>query len=300
LLREQEVPNKLGYTALELLRDSLARGLIRELVRRGGSERRSYLSGGTVKHGRLWERHAPPQLVLSDYPYHLLRWMTATPLRSPRAEPLLVRPETPADELFAFLAADLLFKCEIPFDLTFGTATLISLGFPERVTSAPPADFMTCALFIEAMQPWLARRWTELLLGISEIQSIEVLERRATQLGAVLEQFLSSIERANRPDLAHFYLAASANALSRRHRPEDFFAALEKKGVLEDQLGHRRRTFFFLSAIEELRSFADRARAVRFFDEEYDAAQLYLKYWELVGDARLATAINLREQGSRP
>src|SRR5204862_105967 len=57
LRRPSSLPAGYGPTAAALLEETLAQGVILELVRRGGAKQRAHLAEGTVKEGRLWERH---------------------------------------------------------------------------------------------------------------------------------------------------------------------------------------------------------------------------------------------------
>ena len=119
--------------AMEVLEDTLARGLVRELVRRGGHR----VVRSATARGRLWERHAPVKLALGPPSIALLKWLVETQLGlSARITPLLLAPRaqpTLGDELVYYLGADLLARARLASAIgtpAFAHSTLVAIGFP--------------------------------------------------------------------------------------------------------------------------------------------------------------------------
>src|SRR5260370_26243608 len=90
---------RIGPTAARLLRETLALGSVRQLVRRGGWQRTATVAGGPIVRRRLWELHAAPALDFSSLSMELCRWLLTTRLASPTIAPLPMLPPTLADEL---------------------------------------------------------------------------------------------------------------------------------------------------------------------------------------------------------
>jgi hypothetical protein len=309
LARENKPPANFGPTSLGLLRETLSKGIVFELIRRGGGAPQSYMSTSTgVAHGRLWERHQPLRLDFSEYVVHLLRWLVATPMRETRLPAMKQRPKTLADELFAFLAFDLCartFNAIAPSqDASFSTNPLIQLGFVDyfylNSDQKFPDDFTRLcddrgAVFLEALQPTLTKRWIEILKKSSTIESNEELLRFGSHTRRVLDVFLAALAARGRPDLARFFLDASRAILAAFSEPNRFVARLVKRGPFAEQVVARREAFAFVAALQRLRTFADEARAVRFFDETYETSQLYLRLWETLGDAQVERAARMAQ-----
>lgn len=317
LAKPAVLPAKMGPTSMELLQETLARGMILELVRRGGAEPRDHLSVGTagkletaaVKRGRLWERHPPPQLELSEFVLALLRWMVSAPLREKTEMICMAAPKTAGDAYFAYLAFDLCartFNTLAPLnERAFRALPLLWVGFADYLMAARTdegtADYSPLlrgdqAMIFEALQSSLAERWTSILKRCSAIETNDELMLYGRFVRRVLDRTLTAIEAAARPDLTRFFLQAASSILGAFTEPGRFVERLKKSGRLADQVEARREAFAFLPALQRLQAFAEQARAARFFDEHYEASQLYLRLWETVGDAKLQHAARMAQE----
>lgn len=317
LTQHNSLPDKMGPTSIALLRETLSTGMIFELARRGGAEPRPHLSVGTagkletasVKRGRLWERHPPPRLELSDYALQLLRWMVSMPLREKHFRGCDAEPKTAGDAYFGYLAFDLCartFNTAAPiYERSFRAIPLVWSAFVDHLMTARagqgPEDFSSLvqgdhAIIFEALQSSLAERWTSILKRCSTIESNEELLLYGRFVRSVLDRILNAIEAAARPDLARFFLQAAASILGAFAEPGRFVERLKKSGRLAEQVEARREALAFLPALLRLQAIAERARTAHFFDEHYEASQLYLNLWETVGEAKVQHAARMAQE----
>jgi hypothetical protein len=320
LLRQpRRVPGKLGSTAIGLLKQILARGVVLELCRRGGWREADHLRGDEVVQGRLWERWArgggaPPALHFSGLGLRACRWLTVAPLAVPRECEPLGASRTPGlgDQLVLYLACDLSLRCGCSGALAtspaFRRAPLCWLGFPEVLAAggAPEEEGDLegeglevllrgdGALVLEALQLDLARRW----VAAERSKGAVADPGRMTALGLAQERVLGALmegaRRAGRRDLLGFVPEAAARLL--RHRPaaRRWVASLSRQSSLQQREAACRGAGAFLRALERHHRWAERARTTRFFDDDYEAGQLLLRQWEPLGaggldHARLVT-----------
>ena len=77
--RPQTIPMQISPSASILLRETLARGGIRQLALLGGwHDDMSMTAEGVVRRGRLWERHVPlPPLRFGEPSFALCRWLAS-------------------------------------------------------------------------------------------------------------------------------------------------------------------------------------------------------------------------------
>jgi hypothetical protein len=311
LKQRRDMSRGLGPTALGLIHDTMAKGLILALVHRGGWRRASSLRGGDVVSGRLWERHGPPLLHLSPFALHLCTWMTAEDLRSLDCATLVHTPATMGDELLLYLAMDLAHEARCGDALAMQPATrgsaLCWLGFADVLArhttgpaNVPPADVSvyafapwstgTGSLILEALQPDLTRRWLMMERDKRRLDSAAEIIAIGRIQEAVLDACFAAMDGAERRDLAAFAIAAVDALLAERPDTEAWLPALAHRGPLRVRSDARRAAAILLRCAHTLERWAESAAAVRFFDDEYDAAQLFLRLWERLGDSRYRRA----------
>ena len=313
LLRQRrELPTGLGPTALGLLSDTMAKGVVLALIGRGGWQRIDSLHHGEVVHGRLWQRHAPPALHLSPFAVELCRWLTAEPLRQKECAPLEARPATIADELVLYLALDLTHRIGCADGLREQPAVRASglcwLGFGDVLARAaslpsglPPADISVYAfapltsgagmVLLEALQVDLTRRWVRIERDKRRIGDLGQLIAVGRIQDAVLRAYFGAVQGAERLDLSRFIVAAAGELLSERTDAEAWQPVLDSGGSMRTRNEARRASVALLRNLRTIRHWVEQAMTVRFFDDEYDAAQLLLRVWEPLGDSGYRQAL---------
>lgn len=313
LLRQtRELPKGVGPTALALMRDTMAKGIVLALVGRGGWRRSDSLQLGDVVSGRLWERHTPPGLHVTPFAMDLCRWLTSEPLRSPNCAPLPTRPVTIADEFVLYLALDLTRRAGCAAGLRAQAAVRASalcwLGFadllaraPGQSASFPPADISVYAfapwtsgagaVLLEALQWDLAQRWVRAERDKRRIAEPGELIAFGRIQDAVLRAYFGAIQGAARLDLSRFIITACCSLLAERSDSDAWQPALDGSGPLHLRSDARRASVALLRNLRTVRLWVEQAAGVRFFDEEYDAAQLLLRIWEPLGESGYQRAL---------
>lgn len=306
------VPRALSPAALHLIRDTLQKGLVLALLGRGGARYSACVRDGDVVRGRLWQRHEPPPLHVSSFALHLCAWLVEQPMRETAVAPLEHAPATLADELILYLAMDLAHGARVSDALAAQRATrgsaLCWLGFADVMArhlsspaDIPPPDVSVYAfapwtsgpgaVIIEALAPDLGRRVVEMERDKLRLPAAAlVLAGRVQE--AVLGAFLAAIDGAGRRDLCGFVIDSAAALLAERGEARAWMPAPEPGTPLYVRSHARRAAVSLLRGLGTLERWAESARAVRFFDDDYDVAQLFLRLWQpLDGDARRAHAI---------
>jgi hypothetical protein len=298
-------PVCLSRTAVRLVQDALAKGCISLLARRGGWRVERHLRGDRVVEGRLWQRTPPGDLRLtfSRHSLEFLIWITSArpgdkePHWRPAEEDL-----TPGDLLLLYFAhqglrdsAASLGAVDLRRRPPFVRHGLCWLAYPEDFTAAPEEfapDFAPWtngagASMLEALQPELATRWIEVegaKGGIVEWQRMRNLGRSQER---VLTAFLDAVETAGRLDLARFLLRAAHDLLDEHASAAMWVEGMTDAGPrLTERTITYRSALAFLHQLPRLQSWERRARSVGYFDDGYQAAQLWKADWEACnGDA---------------
>lgn len=304
---------KLGPTAMALLKQTLSRGCVLELGRRGGWRDARHLRGeAEVVSGRLWQRHGPPTLHFSPATLELLAWLVASPLAVPaECKPLKLKgPLGLGDELLLYLASDLVQRCPgcgppLGRSPAFRRSPLCWLGFPELLGAGEPLGeeeltgaawdklLLEGALLLEALQRDLARRWIAVERGKRELVKLEVMTSVGESQRLVLAQLAAALDRAGRRDLFGFVIEATGRLL--RHRPDasHWIGGISQVGALSARQRAFRAAGALLAGLDLPRRWVEEAQTVRFFDDEYEASQLLLKQWEQLGNEGLLHAQQL-------
>jgi hypothetical protein len=292
-------PQCLSRPAVQLVKDALAKGCVFLLAQRGGWRRERYLRGEKAVAGRLWQRSTPPDLALkfSRHTLEFLIWITAArpgdknPLWQPAEKQL-----TPADLLLLYFAHEGLREGPegwgirtLRYRPPFVHHGLCWLAYPEDFDGAPDNgspkfDLWTEGLgacMLEAIQPDLAARWIQ--VESRKERLVEAPRMRALGLAQdrVLNAFLDAIEKAGRLDLARFLLQAAEALLGEYAHASMWTGSLQTTGLrLADRAATYQAATAFLRHLGRLQSWARRARTIGYFDEGYQASQLWLADWE--------------------
>jgi hypothetical protein len=302
-------PDCLSPAAVHLVKDSLAKACVLFLVREGGWRNDRYLRGGVPAGGRVWDRVPLDERVLefSAHVLEFLLWATAEKVNDTRAAWDAPADElTPADELFFWRALD---ACRLDPDLlavlrrkaAFRLNPFCWVSFPgDLAESDDPTvpDFRPLftglrAVILECLQPHLARRWTESERHKGQIGDWKRMRQQGRAEYAALRAFLAAAERANRADLARFVLKTNAALFQSDLTPVFWTGGLQGSGPprLADRLDTQRAALAVPRQMEVLEGWQHQARSVGYFDEGYQASQLWKQDWEAAnGDAVAARA----------
>jgi hypothetical protein len=309
---------KLGPTAMRVLEDTLAKGVVKTFARLGGgrpalrlgaAESATAPSVGAAKLTRVFEARAAPAISFGAYTFELLRWLANTPLRSKAdGAPFEATPETVGDELCAYLALRLVegqrmerrvaespgLRCDLTW-LGFARPLArhghnVSLPTLERLLETEERRVVLECLAVD-----LARRWRDGAVW----NDVDVLDaEHATLIGtverAVVDRFLDAVDRKQRWDLATFLIEAGARALPRGASVRDVAARAVPRvgadGTLRLRTESRRKAGALFHALVRLGKTRDALALVRFIDDEYESAQAVLTSWEHIGRDAFARA----------
>ena len=306
--RHTTVPPRLSPGALHVLRDTLAKGGVLAMARCGGWRGRRHLHGGQPVSGRLWERHKAPALHFSPLTVHTLRWLLEQPLvkHGCAALPENTAP-TLADELFLYLCCRLVAgtPCAqaVGAQLAIRRSALCWLGFPDVLGSGIPPTLgahsfapllADGAWLLEALQEDLAARWRKQEESKRFLFEPADLQRLGHAQENVLTAFLDAVDAAGRRDLAGFLLDAGRPLLEQP--ASRWVEGLSLTAALSARSAAARSAGALLRALGRLARWDAEHRAVRFFDDTYDAAQLLLSDWSAFGEAGFRRVADLERE----
>ena len=306
-------PGCLSRTCVRLVEDALAKGVMLFLVRAGGWRRDRFIRGDGVAEGRAWDRHPLEErrLEFGPHPLGFLKWLTAeNPIPDPGEWTAPPGELTAADEVFFAVASDHLRAVPGLGKVLSGHAAFRGNGLCRVLH---PADFgpgdepafgpwMTGlrAVALECLQPLLAARWVRSERAKGQQKEWMATARQGQAEVAVLTAFLAAAETAGRPDLARFVLTAVTNVLATPDLTPAFWTGgltANRRGRLADRIAAERAALVLPQQMETLQRWDRKARAVGYFDEGYDASQVWKADWEAVrGDELAARARALLDQ----
>ncbi len=284
---------RIGPTAMQLVRSTLSRGVVAALVRHGGWRVRPMLApdGETVVRGRLWQ-HAPDlRLEFSPASYQLARWLCGVPVA--------LSPTTLGDEIWFRIAADAVARCGFdPSPLL--VSPLAALGHAGELARDPAAlDWSNVTspdglLVLGGLSDELSDRWAAMERAKGGIEDPERLATYSQRQAAVLDAFLRAIDAVGRRDLATFLVSAAGSLLRRPARA--WIAGLSSRSPLSARSVAAREAAGFLGHVERIGRWHEELATVPFFEPEYHRAQLTLAEWEPLGRAGFAHVQALAEQ----
>lgn len=299
-------PPCLSRTAVRLLEDTLAKGVIARLVRAGGWRVERFLRPSTPVTGRVWERLPLTERTLSfgRHSLQFLMWLTGhKPTGSANtgwdASPSEL---TAGDELFLGLAFDALKPLG---DVTptlvgkqgfrgnrlawlFGPAEFVR----EREVAPPSFENWTTgprAAVLECLQPILTEKW----IASERHKALQAdwnrFRRQGEAEAATLGNFLTVCEKSWRPDLARFLLQTARAVLTADVHADRWTSGLQGAGParLSDRLATRRAGLAVIAQVATLQRWDQQARAVWYFDEGYESSQVWKTDWEASGGDHL-------------
>jgi len=294
-----QAPSCLSRTAVKLVQDALGKGCTFLLGQRGGWRQERHLRGERVVTGRLWERTAPAELGLafSGHSLEFLVWITAARPgdKDPKWQPA-EKDLTMGDRLLLFFGHEGLRESgeglgapELRKRPPFVQHGLCWLTYPEDFTAAPldavpnfePWTNGVGACILEALQHQLVQRWIEVEGNKERIAAPRNMQALGESQARILTAFLDAVEKAGRLDLARFLLRAAAVIVNPYAHAGMWTGALQTTGLrLADRAALYQAALAFPHHLPRLVTWARQARATSYFDEGYQAAQLFLADWE--------------------
>jgi len=299
-------PECLSAGAVELVKDTLAKACVLFLVRQGGWRNDRYLRANTPTGGRVWQRIPLDErsLEFSSAVLDFLIWATAEKVHDTKA-PWDAAPKslTPADELFFWMALDavrsdpdLLAALRKKHALRGNPIGWIS--FPGDLTEsddpAPPSFAPLFggqrAVFLECLQPHLTQRWLRSERMKGQIGDWKRMRHQGRAEFAALGAFLAAAEEAKRRDLARFFLRTNAALFTAEMTPVFWTGGLQGSGPprLADRLDTQRSALAVPRQMAILHEWQQQALGVGYFDEDYQASQLWKADWEAAGGDRVS------------
>src|SRR5262245_12027247 len=300
-------PECLSADAVELVKDTLRKACVLFLVRQGGWRNDKYLRADAPIAGRVWDRVPLDERTLefSRPVLEFLMWATAEKVNETKAAwDAAPKALTPADELFFWMALDstrsdpdllAVFRKKAAFRLN----QLCWVTFPgdmvEGDEAPAPPDFAPMfngqrAVFLECLQPHFTHRWlrSERLKG--QIGDWKRMRQQGRAEFAALQAFLKAAAEAKRTDLARFVLRTNASLFTTDMTPVFWTGGLQGSGPprLADRLDTQRSALAVPRQMEVLENWQHRARSVGYFDEGYQASQMWKADWEAVNGDRVA------------
>ncbi len=308
-------PPCLSATAVKLAEDTIAKALVLHLVRAGGWRTEGHLRNGKPTTGKAWDRIplGERELTFSRHPLAFMMWLTAekvTDTKEPWDVPAGAL--TPADELFFAVAYDSL-KAEpnvgsvLAEKRAFRDNPLCWLNAgadfaaPGEVT---PPNFLPLtegvrAVIVECLNPDLAQRWIKSERGRGQVGDWKQMRATGVTLNRTLTDFLTACGKANRPDLARFVLTAAKVILSQGNlTPQYWTGGLHGQGPprLAERLETQRAAVVLPRHLATLQGWDRKARGIGYWDDDYQASQLWKEDWERAGgDVLAATAHRILE-----
>lgn len=302
-------PPCLSAVCLKLLRDTFGKALIPFLVKVGGWRRDRFLHGDKPETGRVWERRSVAERALSfsRHSVGFLMWLTIEkPIETKNLFTIPSGEMTAGDELFFLLALDAL-RAE---PRTHGSLVglncfsgnpLCRLMFPGDFCEidAPLPDFAPMfapprVALVECLQQQLAQRWMRSERSKGQIADWQRLRSVGRAEEAVLAAYLDAAEQANRRDLARFLLKANQGLIVGEDAQADgWIGGLQGEGPprMAERLDTHRAALAVPRQLLTMQRWERDARTVGYFDDDYQAAQMYKSEWEAAnGDQMCARA----------
>ena len=304
---------KIGPTAMRVLTDTLAKGVVKVLARLGGARPRILADTGSTKPARVFDVRADPEIAFSSYAFELVRWLANTSLiKYESAERFASTAQTIGDEICAYLALRLVdgTPCAPMVASSPGLRTPLTwLGFTRTLARhlrrtvhvSPMASLFATdgsRTVLECLSDDLARRWAaSATWDVSELLDAEHALRIVLLERAAVDAYLDAVEESGRWDLATFLIDAAARVLPPGATPRAVAARVaprvKAEGTLRARTESRQHAGAIFHALGRLGRKRDELALVHFIDEGYDVAQATLSSWEVLGRDGFVRAANV-------
>jgi hypothetical protein len=161
--------------------------------------------------------------------------------------------------------------------------------------SPPPLDPWTTgvrAIALECLQKLLAMRWIRSERAKVTVRDWQAMAQQGQAENAVLTTFLAAAETAGRPDLARFVLDIAANILTIPDLTPAFWTgglSRNRPARLAERLAVERSALAIPQQLATLQRWDRLARTVGYWDEGYEASQVWKADWEAARGDELAS-----------
>jgi hypothetical protein len=291
---------------VDLVEDTLAKACVLFLVRQGGWRDDKYLRANVPTPGRVWQRIPLDErsLSFSAVVLDFLYWLTAERVHDSKTNwNAATKPLTPADELFFWLAFDAMrsdpdLAAVLRKRDVFRLNPLCWISFPGDLAEGDnptPPDFAPLfhgqyAVFLECLQSHLTNRWIRSERMKGQIGDWKRMRHQGRAEFVALQAFLKAAADANRMDLARFVLGTNAALFSADMMPVFWTGGLQGSGPprLAERLDTQRAALAVPRLMAALESWQQRALGVGYFDDDYQASQLWKADWEAAQGDRVA------------
>jgi hypothetical protein len=313
--------DKVGPTAMALLEDTLAKGVVRVLGCLGGARPRRRVGAASSRPARVFEARAVPSLAFGPYAFLLVRWMTACRLGDMDEPPFDARPATTGDEILAYLAMRLVHGKRLePYVAAqpgVQASALAWLGFPRSLAEnapagagaeiSPPSFTRLLAtpdgrVVVECLEIDLRARWARSATWTrrTPIDPAAALRIASAERATALA-FLDAIDRSGAReawDLATFFVEAGSRVLRRRatvvgegpHNTSTIAElvahatpAMIQEGPLRVRAAARGSCGALFHALGRMASKREQLALLRFFEDGYEDGQATLATWDALG-----------------
>jgi len=302
-------PECLSGGAIDLVKDTLSKASVLFLTHAGGWRNDKFLRNNNPTSGRVWERIPLDERVLSfSRPIlDFLLWLTAEKVHETKqAWDAAPKALSAADELFFCLAFDAMRSdpevlavlrrkdafTRNPFCWITNPGDVVD---PDATKPQPP-DFSPLflgqrAVLLECLQRYLAHRWILSERAKGQIGDWKKMRQQGQAEFAALRGFLQAAEEARRTDLARFVLRTNSALLQSDMTPVFWTGGLQGSGPprLADRLETQRAALAVPRQMEILEQWQQRARDIGYFDEDYQATQMWKSEWEAANGDAVAT-----------
>lgn len=300
-------PECISAGAVELVKDTLKKALVLFLTRAGGWRNDKYLRAGQPVGGRVWDRIPLDEraLVFSRPVLDFLFWLTAEKVHESKvAWDTAPKALTPADELFFALAfdhmrsdpdvlavmrrKDVVARNPFCWLLAPQDAADPDAAKPQAPDFAPLCTGLR-AVLVECLQTFLTHRWVRTERDKGTIADWKKMRHQGNAEFAALRGFLTAAEEAKRTDLGRFVLRTNAQVLQSDLTPVFWTGGLQGSGPprLADRLETQRAALAVPRQMEVLEGWQERNRFVGYFDDDYQASQMWKADWEAVNGDRV-------------
>lgn len=317
LLRKQhQRPKCLSRKCVELVQDTLAKGCTSFFARRGWQFDR-FIHDGEPRSGRLWQRYAPEQMSLefSRNTMRLLIWLTAEDVSRPKQSMAIRREQlTIGDHLLNLIAVTELSKEHGSLAQTNNSSLLLrrslfrlnpinwfflAEALAGKLSGMDPASenpfvewFRPDRVWVvETLQKDIARNWSKLEVQKRRFVDPQTLLQLSETQQRTIDCYLTAADNAGRRDLGLWLLGSASEAMSDWREDSAWFENLNLSQFrLTERQSLYKSALCLFHAVARVGGWHDDFMNVSYYDEDYQASQLWKSKWESIDGDRIRRA----------